>query len=114
MIRTEVISFADMFFDKIADVTYTVADLAGTPQARVDTALWRIHYCTNAIQIATGPNPKANLIDMMTLVSLGRMAMEALPLSVCLAPTPESSKIPFAVWSSRGGRLRAAILPRNS
>ncbi len=76
MIRTEVISFADMFFDKIADVTYTVADLAGTPQARVDTALWRIHYCTNAIQIATGPNPKANLIDMMTLVSLGRMAME--------------------------------------
>ncbi|CAG0950149.1 hypothetical protein ANRL3_00174 [Anaerolineae bacterium] len=76
-IRTEVISFADMFFDKVADATYMVSGLAGTPRSRVDTTLWRIHYCTNAIQIATGPNPKANLIDMVTMVSLGRMAMEA-------------------------------------
>lgn len=76
IIRTEVINFADLFFDKVADTTYKVADLAGTPQARVETTLWRIHYCTNAIQIATGPNPKANLIDMVTMVSLGRMAME--------------------------------------
>ncbi|MBE7445446.1 MAG: hypothetical protein HS132_09445 [Planctomycetia bacterium] len=76
-IRTEVINFADIFSDKVADATYMVSGLAGTPQARVDTTLWRIHYCTNAIQIATGPNPKANLIDMVTMVSLGRMAMEA-------------------------------------
>lgn len=76
IIRTEVINFAEVFFDKIADMTYKVSGLAGTPQARVDTALWRIHYCTSAIQIATGPNPKANLIDMVTMVSLGRMAME--------------------------------------
>lgn len=75
-IRTEVINFADIFFDKVADATYTVAGLAGTPRARIDTTLWRIHYCTNAIQIATGPNPKANLIDMVTMVSLGCMAME--------------------------------------
>ena len=75
-IRTEVLNFADMFFDKVDDTTYKVATLAGTPQARVDTTLWRIHYCTNAIQIATGPNPKANLIDMVTMASLGRMAME--------------------------------------
>ncbi|MDG6025596.1 MAG: hypothetical protein E3K40_02575 [Candidatus Brocadia sp.] len=74
--RAEVLNFADMFFDKVDDTTYKVATLAGTPQARVDTTLWRIHYCTNAIQIATGPNPKANLIDMVTMASLARMAME--------------------------------------
>jgi len=76
IIRTEVINFADLFFDKVADATYKVSDLTGTPQARVETTLWRIHYCTNALQIATGPNPKANLIDMVTMVALGRMAME--------------------------------------
>lgn len=76
IIRAEVINFADLFFDKVADATYKVSDLAGTPLARVDATLWRIHYCTNAIQIATGPNPKANLIDIVTMVSLGRMAME--------------------------------------
>ncbi len=100
--RAEVLNFADMFFDKVDDTTYKVATLAGTPQARVDTTLWRIHYCTNAIQIATGPNPKANLIDMVTMASLARMAMEndAIAIQIATGPNPKANLIDMVTMAS--------------
>ncbi len=111
-IRTEVINFADMFFDKVADATYTVAGLAGTPQARVDTALWRIHYCTSAIQIATGPNPKANLIDMVTMVSLGRMAMEGAAVEQVLGTHTRILQNTFRRMEQQGWEIARRYLTR--
>lgn len=68
--------FADTFVARITQGTIDFAAKAGTPEARIQALTWAILQSTSAFTIATGSNPNTSLLDMIVLVTLGRMAHE--------------------------------------
>jgi hypothetical protein len=76
VLTAEVSRFADECTLLVAQTADTFADQVGTPQARA-TALEVKTGIANAMMIiASGPNPTANLLDMVVVVTLGRMTCE--------------------------------------
>lgn len=76
VLQAGVMRFADTFAARITQATQDFADKAGTPQARVQGMTWSIGQSTSAFTIASGPNANIALLDMVVLVTLGRMVHE--------------------------------------
>lgn len=70
--------FADEFMSRTAAALDEYARRAGTPEARSEALLWKLPVASAAIGIASGPNPSANLLDLLTLASVTRLAVEQL------------------------------------
>ncbi len=75
-LQTGVMRFADTFASRMRQATQEFADKAGTPEARIQALTWSTGQTTSAYTIATGPNPNIAVLDMLVLVSLGRMVHE--------------------------------------
>ena len=75
-VQALVMRFADTYLARIAHATNEFSQEVDTPEARIQALDWRIAPSTSAITIATGSNPNANLLDMITFVTLGRMTHE--------------------------------------
>ena len=75
-VQTAVMRFADGFNVQIVQATRQFAEEAGTPEAKIQSLGWAISQTTAALAIACGPNPHANLLDMLVLVKLGRIVHE--------------------------------------
>ena len=75
-LQTGVMRFADTFSSRITQATREFADKAGTPEARIQALTWSTGQSTSAFAIATGPNPNIAVLDMIVLVTLGRMVHE--------------------------------------
>ena len=71
-----VMRFADTFASRLAQATQDFAKLAGTPEAQIQAHSWAVGQTTSAFTIAAGVNPNINLLDMLVLVTLGRMTHE--------------------------------------
>jgi len=69
-VREDVVRFASSCFAILSQAFNSVERAAGTPEARLMVADPRIKYCNAVIQIATGPKPEANLLDMVVLATL--------------------------------------------
>ena len=76
LIQAGVMRFADTFASRITQATQEFADKAGTPEARIQAMTWSIGQNTSAFTIATGPNSRIAMLDMIVLVTLGRMVHE--------------------------------------
>lgn len=76
VLQTGVMRFADTFTSRITQATQEFAAKSGTPDARIQALSWLTNQSTSAYTIATGPNPRVAVLDMIVLVSLGRMVHE--------------------------------------
>lgn len=95
---------------------------SNTSEARTQALRWRLSLASSALTIATGPNPKANLLDFVALASLNRAFVEDLARNArppgAFDPWLQSSRIlETNAWKLTGkvltpeqqSELRAAI-----
>lgn len=74
-VQAKVIRFSDHFLEAVTrNMRFLQRD--GKPLNRRDLTRRRIQYTNNVLAIATGANAFANLLDMVTLVTLTRMRVE--------------------------------------
>jgi hypothetical protein len=76
VLASEVSRFADEYTTLVSQAADTFAAQVGTPEARVTALGWKSSVANSTMIIATGPNPTANLLDMVVLVTLQRMTFE--------------------------------------
>ncbi len=76
VVQVGVMRFADTFAARITQSARDFAQNAGTPEAYIQAMNWTVGQCTAAFTIATGANPNANMLDMLVLVTLGRIVHE--------------------------------------
>jgi exonuclease VII small subunit len=76
-VQTDVMRFADRLDATIVQTAHDMAQREEKdPRARMRSLAWSIPKRTAALTIASGPNPNLNLLDMLVLVTLGRMVQE--------------------------------------
>jgi len=76
ILYVEVGRFADELTTLVSQAADSFADEVGTPEARATALSWKTGAANSSLIIATGPNPTANLLDMVVLVSLERLVFE--------------------------------------
>lgn len=82
--------------DYIGRTTVAIDDYVrsvGTPEARSQALIWKLRASSGVVSIVTGPNPVANLVDMVTAATLARMAVEQ-----AASESPHAAA--FAQWLS--------------
>jgi len=75
-LQGEVMRFADDYVVIIKRLAAVMRTRARTPQDRADAQSWVLGQATACYVIASDPNPKMALLDMIVLVTLERMALE--------------------------------------
>ena len=75
-LQTGLMRFADTFASKISQATQDFAEQSGKPEAQIQAMTWAVAQNTSAFTIATGRNANVNLLDMVVLVTLGRVTHE--------------------------------------
>ncbi|HUA34456.1 MAG TPA: hypothetical protein VMA09_12680 [Candidatus Binataceae bacterium] len=69
-VRQDVVRFASSYFASLTQAFDSVERAARTPDERVMVADPKVKYCNALIDIALGPKPEANLLDMVVLATL--------------------------------------------
>lgn len=110
-LQVQVQRFADDYSSQIASAVDDFARRVGTESARVQGLKWKLAATTAAVSIASGPRPKANLLDLVSLAVLNHTAVVDLrqthPNGPALQPWIEaSSALETNAWA-----LAAANLP---
>jgi hypothetical protein len=73
-LQYEVMRFAD---DYVTAISLATGNTEGkSPEARLELITWRLHQATGAYDIASGPVPLVNAVDMAVLVTLTRRVAE--------------------------------------
>lgn len=82
--------FADDFVGRTTSAITEYEQRLGTPEARSEALHWRASMGSSIVGIASGPNPAANLVDLVALTTLMRSVLEE------LAPTaPRDALVPW-------------------
>lgn len=68
--------FADRYYTRIALAIDMIRQTELTPNEEAFLQGWRTISYATVVDIAIGPNPVTNLLDMMVLTTLGRMVIE--------------------------------------
>jgi hypothetical protein len=69
-VREDVVRFASSYFASLTEAFDAVERAARTPDARLMVADPKVKYCNALIDIALGPNPQTDLLDMVVLSTL--------------------------------------------
>jgi hypothetical protein len=75
-LQLQVQRFADEYSALNTTAIDEYARRVGTEAARIDGLKWKLRASAAAVSIASGPHPKANLLDIVTLATLTRMTIE--------------------------------------
>jgi hypothetical protein len=75
-LQLNVMRFADEFVGRTGQAIANAQTDDESPDDRLLTQNWRVQQATAAYTIASGPNPLANAVDMVSLVALNRMMLE--------------------------------------
>jgi len=75
-LQTEVLRFADAFGGRNSTALDEYARRVNTPEARIQALNWKVSLDSSVLSIATGPNPTANLLDLVALATLMRTFLE--------------------------------------
>jgi hypothetical protein len=76
VVQSEIMDFADQYMVRLAQVMDEFRDRVKTPEARVKAQAWKTGHANAAFIIAVNPNAFIGLMDLIVLVSLGRMVVE--------------------------------------
>jgi hypothetical protein len=69
-VREDVVRFAHSYFAALSQAFDSVQREARSPEARLAVAQPKVAYCNALVDIALGPQPEANLLDMVVLATL--------------------------------------------
>lgn len=94
--------YADGYTAQTTKSVDELIDVAGSPFGQREALNFKITSASGGISIATGQNPYANLIDMVSLVSLSRMVLEDYSSSVTNGELYEP-------WLRRSKRLETNV-----
>lgn len=72
-VQLRVMRFADEYVGRTKEA---LLDFQGSPEDRVRAQTWKVQQAQAAYAIACGPDPVANVLDMVVLASLSRMAVD--------------------------------------
>lgn len=75
-LQTEVLRFADEFSSRTSAALDAYAQAVGSPAAHHQALVWKVSVASAAVNVATGPNPSANLLDFLSLTTITRTALE--------------------------------------
>src|SRR5688572_21957232 len=76
VLQVELQRYVDDFASRTANALNEYSRHSGTDQARRQALAWKLSACTSAFSIASGPNPTANLIDLIAMSMATRHALE--------------------------------------
>ena len=76
MLQVELQRYADEFAARTVAALEAYARDAGTPQARSESLQWKASVASAVVNIASGPNPTANLLDFLALATISRTMLE--------------------------------------
>jgi hypothetical protein len=99
--------FSDEYSSRTIAALNYYAGQAGTPEARSEALQWKVSVASAALTIATGENPQANLLDLVALAVITRVALEGFvprsPHSAALQPWLEVSRsLETDAWNLAG------------
>jgi hypothetical protein len=75
-LRHEIMRFAGRSAEQVDDAYFKLEEHFQTPKARRAALENSSAYVTSSLDIAIGPNPEANMLDMVVLVTLSRIVVE--------------------------------------
>jgi hypothetical protein len=75
-LRDEVMRYSDRYTAWFSQFAAEAQEWAVTPETRIAIASHRLYAVSSATDIAVGPDPVVNLLDMLVLASLTRMVNE--------------------------------------
>ena len=109
-LQVQVQRFADDYAVQTTSAVEEYVRRAGTEAARVQGLRWKLAVTTAAISIASGPQPKANLLDLVSLAVLNRQAVETFhqndPHGSAFEPWLETSRaLETSAWDLAATRL---------
>lgn len=74
-LQQQVMRFGDQYIERVTRRTAVLAAASGE-RSQLDMYSWQYTQATAVVQIAAGPSPAANALDMVVLVSLNRRIVE--------------------------------------
>ncbi len=75
-VQLEELRFADRLFQLTASSLDEYSSHVNTPEARLKALKWKLSLGSSIVNMGTGPNPTANLLDLVTLATLMRGTLE--------------------------------------
>lgn len=110
VVQAEVLRYADAFTSQSSAAMDDYARRVDTPEAQIQTLNWKVLLGNSVLGIATGPNPTANLLDLVSLATLTRHSLElqasnAVPPGAFDTWLDKSRALETNAW-----RLAAAVL----
>jgi hypothetical protein len=77
VLQAKLLGYADDFFARTSMGTEEYSRRVNTPKARSEALSWKVSLDSSALDIATGSNPEASLLDFLALATLSRTFLEA-------------------------------------
>jgi hypothetical protein len=75
-LSNNIVTYAKNYIATVRQAYNKLEEQANTPQSRFAVQQRKIDDITAVFNVATGPDPKMNLLDMVVFVSLGRASLE--------------------------------------
>ena len=112
LLQTELMRYADEYSSRTTAALDEYARIAATPQARHHALTWKVSVGSASVAIASGPNPLVNLLDLLSLATITRTAVEEFrttsPEGAVFQPWLEASRaLETNAWVLAGNFLTA-------
>jgi len=75
-LQGELQRYADDYLSRIVPALDEYARSAGTPEAGRQALEWKLSVGSSVVNIVSGPNPTANLVDLLALATISRITLE--------------------------------------
>jgi len=103
VLQPEVLRYADGFASQTSLALDEYARRVNTPESRLEAVKLKLALGSSTLNIATGPNPTANLLDFVALATLMRLSLEeraprAVPAGALDAWLDTSRTLETNVW----------------
>jgi hypothetical protein len=113
LLQAELQRYADEYASRTTAALDDYAARAGTPEGRHQALQWKVSAGFAAVGIASGPNPRANLLDFLALATVTRMALEDASIEATNGPAFQpwldtSRALETNAWKLAGGILSPA------
>lgn len=111
-LQVELQRFGDEYANRTTVALDEYAARVGTPEARRQALLWKVSVASAAVSIASGPNPRANLVDFLVIATVTRTAIEEVWIQTTNGPAFQpwlevSRGLETDAWKMAAGFLTA-------
>lgn len=76
ILQSELQRYSDEYLSRTAAAIDNYARIVGVPEAATQALAWKLSAGSSVVNIVSGPNPTANLVDLLLLATITRTALE--------------------------------------